>query len=50
MAQAPKRKRLLPKNLTEKPDEEIAKKLFGKAAKEELDRLIDVPRKSIKQV
>ena len=37
MAQAPK-KRLLPKNITEKPDAEIAERLFGKAAKKELDR------------
>ena len=44
MAQAPKKKRLLPKNIAEKSDSEVAEKLFGKKAKQELDRLInDVP-------
>ena len=47
MAQAPKKKKLLPKNIEEKSDAEIAEKLFGKAAKEELDRLIDAPKKSM---
>jgi hypothetical protein len=50
MAQAPKKKRLLPKNIAEKSDSEVAEKLFGKAAKQELDRLIDAPKKSIKEV
>ena len=49
MAQTPKKK-LLPKNITEKPDAEIAEKLFGKAAKKELDRLVDAPKKSMKEV
>ena len=48
MAQAPKRK-LLPKNIVEKSDSEIAEKLFGKAAKKELDRLVDAPKKSMNQ-
>ena len=40
MAQAPKRKkRRLPKKIAEKPDSEVAEKLFGKRAKRELDRL-----------
>ena len=47
MAQTPKKKRLLPKNIEEKSDSEIAERLFGKAAKEELDRLIDAPKKSM---
>ena len=46
MSQSPKKK-LLPENIEEKSDAEIAEKLFGKAAKEELDRLIDVPKKSM---
>ena len=45
MAQAPKKKRLLPKHIVEKSDSEVAEKLFGKKAKQELDRLIDdVPK------
>lgn len=47
MAQTPKKK-LLPKNITEKSDSEIAEKLFGKKAKKELDRIIDVSQKSMK--
>ena len=47
MAQAPKKKKLLPKNIEGKSDSEIAEKLFGKRAKEELDRLIDAPKKSM---
>ena len=48
MTQAPKKK-LLPKNITEKSDAEIAERLFGKAAKKELDRLVDAPKKSMNQ-
>ena len=46
MAQSPKKK-LLEENIEEQSDAEIAEKLFGKAAKEELDRLIDAPKKSM---
>ena len=35
MAQAPKKKRLLPKNIAEKSDPEVAEILFGKKAKQE---------------
>lgn len=49
MAHAPK-KRLLPKNITEKSDSEIAEKLFGKKVKKELDQVIDAPKKSMKPV
>ena len=50
MAHAPKKKRLLPKNILDRPDGQIAEKLFGKAAKRELDKLLsDVPEKSINQ-
>ena len=45
MAQAPKRKRWLPKNIAERSDSEVAEKLFGKRAKKELDRLMDAPKK-----
>ena len=44
MAQAPK-KRKLPKNIVEKSDSEVAEKLFGKRAKKELDRLVNVSMK-----
>ena len=47
MAQTPKKK-LLPKNIVEKSDSEIAEKLFGKKVKKELDRLIDDSQKSMK--
>ena len=47
MSQAPKKKKLLPKNITEKSDSEVAEKLFGKKAKRELDRLLDDAPKSI---
>ena len=48
MSQAPKKKKkLLPKNIAEKSDSEVAEKLFGKKAKRELDRLIDDAPKSI---
>ena len=46
MAQAPKKRRLLPKNIAEKSDSEVAEKLFGKKAKKELDRLIGDVSKS----
>ena len=39
MSQTPERKRLLPKDFTDRPDSEVAEKLFGKQAKRELDRL-----------
>ena len=47
MAQAPKKKKLLPKNIAAKSDSEVVEKLFGKKAKRELDRLIDDAPKSI---
>ena len=48
MAQALRKKKLLPKNITERSDSEIAEKLFGKPAKKELDRVIDARQKSMK--
>ena len=50
MTQTPKKKRLLPKKIVEKSDAVVIEKLFGKAAKKELDRLVDAPKKSIKEV
>lgn len=41
MAQIPKKKRLLPKNITEKSHKELDEKQFGKRAKRQLDRLLD---------
>ena len=41
---------MLPKNIEEKSDSEIAEKLFGKSAKKELDKLIDVPQQFMKSV
>lgn len=36
-----KKKRKLPKNVTELPDDEVAKKLFGKKAVKEMNKLVD---------
>lgn len=48
MPEKPKKRRLLPKNITEQSDAIVAEKLFGKRAKRELDRLlIDVAPKSM---
>ena len=48
MAQAPKkRRRLLPKNIAEKSDSEVAEKLFGKRAKREIDKLTGAASKSM---
>ena len=46
MAHAPK-KRLLPKHIEDKPDAAVAEKLFGKQAKRELDRLLDMSKESM---
>ena len=49
MAQAPKkRRRLLPKDIAEKSDSEVAEKLFGKRGKREIDILVEAASKSIK--
>ena len=40
MDQAPKKK-LLPKNILDRTDHEIAEKVFGKRATREMDRLIN---------
>ncbi len=48
MAQTPKKKRRLPKNIVDKPDSEVAEKLFGKRAKRELDRIAKGASTSIK--
>ena len=50
MAQTPKKKKLLPKNIVNQPDSVIAEKLFGKRAKKEIDRLIDTSSKPMKEV
>ncbi len=34
-----KRKRRLPRNIVERPDSEIAERIFGKRVKRELDKL-----------
>ena len=47
MSQTPKKKRLLPKNIAEKSDSEVAEKLFGKRAKKEVDRLIGLDSDSM---
>ena len=49
MAQAPKKKRLLPKNILDKSDSDIAEKVFGKRVKRELDRIVDASKKSISE-
>jgi hypothetical protein len=46
MAQTPKKKRLLPKNIAQQSDAVVAEKLFGKRAKRELDRLTGAAPKS----
>jgi hypothetical protein len=48
MAQAP-RERLLPDNITEQSDHDVAEALFGKAATEELERLAGVESESMTQ-
>ena len=48
MAQASKKKRLLPKNITERKDSDVAEKLFGKRAKRALDAMLSTTAKSIK--
>ena len=40
-----RKKRKLPKNIADKPDSIVAEKLFGKRAKKELDRLVNVSTK-----
>jgi hypothetical protein len=40
MAQTPKKKRKLPKNITEKPDREVMEKLFGKKVMKEVDKVV----------
>ena len=47
MAQTPKKKKLLPKNIAQQSDSVVVEKLFGKKAKKELDRLIDDVPKSM---
>ena len=42
-----KKKRLLPKNITERTDAEVAEKLFGKRAKRVLDDVLSATAKSI---
>ena len=39
MAQKPKKKRKLPKDITERPDREVMEKLFGKRVMKEVDKL-----------
>lgn len=41
MTQAPKKKRLLPKDIVERDDNDIAERVFGKRVKQELDREIE---------
>ena len=41
MAQAPKKKRKLPKNITERPDSEALEMILGKRVKKELDKEIE---------
>ena len=49
MPRQPKKQRL-PKDITDKTDTEIAERLFGKEAKEELDRIAKAAvRKSIQE-
>ena len=49
-SRAPKKKRrLLPKNIVEKSDSEVAEKLFGKRAKREIDKLTGAASKSMKE-
>ena len=38
MAQTPKKKRLLPKNITERPDSEALELIFGKRIRRELEK------------
>ena len=39
MAQKPKKKRKLPRDITERPDREVMEKLFGKRVMKEVDKL-----------
>ena len=48
MAQKPKKKRKLPKDIAERPDHEIMEKVFGKRAMKKIDEFLeesDVPPK-----
>ena len=45
MAQNPKKKkRRLPKNVSELPDREVMERIFGKRVVKELDKLTDRPK------
>ena len=47
MSQLSKKKRKLPKNITERPDAEAMELVLGKRVKKELDKVVqDVDRKS----
>ena len=39
MAQKPKKKRKLPKDITERPDREVMEKLFGKRVLKEVEKV-----------
>lgn len=41
MAQKPKKKDKLPKNITERPDHEIMERLFGKRVMKKVDALVE---------
>ena len=45
MAQLQKRKRRLPRNITERPDAEVIERIFGKRTKREMDRIAKEPKK-----
>ncbi len=40
MAQKPKKKRKLPKDITERPDREVMDKLFGKRVMKEVEKIM----------
>ena len=46
----PSKKRRLPEKIVEQSDAVVIERLFGKKVKRELDRLVDAPKKSIKEV
>ena len=48
MAQAPKRPRRLPADITQRTDHEVIEVLFGKDAAEELERMAGVRDSSIR--
>ena len=48
MAQTPKKRRKLPKDIESRPDSEVIELIFGKRVKKELDRIVqEVDKKGV---